>query len=134
VIVIGLFTNDFSTPLKPGEQWAGDESFAAAFIAAYEPFLSELHRRSPDAAVLVVWPRMPGQPELQSAAMSDAAERRITAAAHALGIRTILFPMLGDLGLEDSACDYHGSLADHRKRAAWLAAYLEARPELWQGN
>jgi hypothetical protein len=134
VIVVGLFTNDFSTPLKPGEKWASDERFAADFVDAYEPFLAELHRRSPDASVLVVWPRMPQQPALQAAAMSDAAERRITAAAHALGIRTILFPVLPDLGLEDSACDYHGSLADHRKRADWLAAYLDARPELWQDN
>ena len=134
VIVLGLFTNDFSTPLKPDERWTGDEQFAADFVAAYEPLLAELKRRSPDAAVLVVWPRMPGQPARQTAAMSDAAERRITAAAHALGIRTILFPVLGDLGLEDSACDHHGNLADHRKRAAWLVAWLEARPELWQGN
>lgn len=134
VIVLGLFTNDFSTPLGPGERWASDAAFAEAFVAAYEPLLAELHRRSPDAAVLVVWPRTPGQPERQTTAMSDAAERRIAAAARALGIRTILFPVLGDLGLEDSACDYHGSLADHRKRADWLAAYLEARPELWQGN
>ncbi|MNC95990.1 hypothetical protein D3C83_132450 [compost metagenome] len=66
--------------------------------------------------------------------MSDAAERRIAAAANALGIRTILFPVLGDLGLEDSACDYHGNLADHRKRADWLTAWLKARPELWQGE
>ena len=134
VIVLGLFTNDFSTPLGPGERWTSEAQFAEAFVAAYEPFLAELHRRSPGAAVIVVWPRMPGQPERQTAAMSDAAERRIAAAAHALGIRTILFPVLGDLGLEDSACDYHGNLADHRKRADWLAAYLEARPELWQGN
>ena len=66
--------------------------------------------------------------------MGDAAERSIAAAAHALGIRTILFPVLADLGLENSACDYHGSLADHRKLADWLAAYLEAQPELWQGD
>jgi lysophospholipase L1-like esterase len=133
VIVLGLFTNDFSTPLGPGERWTSDEAFAEAFVAAYEPFLAELHRRSPDAAILVVWPRMPGQPDRQTAAMSDAAERRIAAAARALGIRTILFPVLGDLGLEDSACDYHGNVEDHRKRADWLAAFLEARPELWQG-
>jgi lysophospholipase L1-like esterase len=134
VIVLGLFTNDFSTPLKPGEAWSSAEAFAEAFVAAYEPLLAELHRRSPDAAVLVVWPRMPGQPALQTAAMCDVAERRITAAAHALGVRTILFPVLGDLGLEDSACDYHGNLEDHRKRADWLGAYLEAHPELWQGE
>ncbi len=134
VIVLGLFTNDFSTPLGPGERWASDEAFAEAFVAAYAPFLGELHRRAPEAAVLIVWPRTPGQPERQTAAMSDAARQRIEAAARAIGIRTILFPELGDLGLEDSACDYHGNLEDHRKRAEWLAAYLEARPELWQGN
>ncbi len=134
VVVLGLFTNDFSTPLGPGERWTSDEAFAEAFVAAYEPFLAELHRRSPEAAVLVVWPRMPDQPALQTAAMSDAAERRITEAARALGIRTILFPVLGDLRLEDSACDYHGNLEDHRKRADWLIAYLEAHPELWRGK
>ena len=53
VIVLGLFTNDFSTPLGSGERWASDEAFAEAFIAAYTPFLADLHRRSPGAAVLV---------------------------------------------------------------------------------
>jgi lysophospholipase L1-like esterase len=134
IVVLGLFTNDFSTPLGPDEQWPSDEAFAEAFVAAYEPLLAELHRRAPEAAVLVVWPRTPGQPGRQTAAMSDAARQRIEAAARALGIRTILFPELGNLGLEDSACDYHGNLEDHRKRADWLTSYLEARPELWQGN
>jgi len=50
VIVLGLFTNDFSTPLKPGETWASDEQFAEAFASAYEPLLAELHRRSPGSS------------------------------------------------------------------------------------
>ncbi|HEY6814013.1 MAG TPA: GDSL-type esterase/lipase family protein [Croceibacterium sp.] len=134
VIVVGLFTNDFSTPLKSGEKWASDEQLVTAFAAAYAPFLAELHRRSPDAAVLVIRPDMSGQPESQSAAMVEAVQREITAAAHGVGLRTILFPVLTDLGFEKSACDYHGSLADHRKLADWMGAYLEAHPELWQGN
>jgi lysophospholipase L1-like esterase len=134
VVVVGLFSNDFSTPLKPGEQWATDADLVAAFTAAYAPFLAELHRRSPDAAVLVIRPDLADQPDSQSAAMVEAAQRSVTAAAQAAGIRTILFPVLTDLGFEKSACDYHGSLADHRKLAEWMGAYLEAHPELWQGN
>jgi hypothetical protein len=84
--------------------------------------------------VLVIWPDLSDQPEAQTAAMAEAAQRSIAQAAKAAGIRTILFPVLGDLGFDKAACDYHGSLADHRKQADWLAAYLEARPELWQGN
>jgi len=134
IIVVGLYTNDFSTPLKPGEQWATAEQLVAAFTAAYAPFLAELHRRSPDATVLVVWPDLAQQPESQTAAMADAAQRSIIAAARDIGIHTILFPVLTDLGFESSACDYHGSLGDHRKLAGWMTAYLEAHPELWQGN
>jgi hypothetical protein len=134
VIVVGLYTNDFSTPLKPGEQWATPDALVAAFVAAYAPLLAELHRRSPDATVLVIRPDLSGQPESQSAAMVEATQRTITAAAQAIGIRTILFPVLPDLGLDNGACDYHPSLADHRKLSDWLGAYLESRPELWQGN
>jgi len=134
VIVLGLYTNDFSTPLKPGERWATADDLVAAFTAAYAPFLAELHRRSPDAAVLVVRPDLSDQPDSQSAAMADAAQRSVIAAAQAAGVGAILFPVLPDLGLENSACDYHGSLDDHRKLAAWLGAWLEAHPELWQGN
>ncbi|HEU4651296.1 MAG TPA: GDSL-type esterase/lipase family protein, partial [Croceibacterium sp.] len=56
VIVVGLYTNDFSTPLGPGERWATPEQLVAAFTAAYRPLLAELHRRAPGAAVLVVSP------------------------------------------------------------------------------
>lgn len=133
VIVVGLYANDFSTPLKPGEKWATDAEFVAAFVGAYQPFLAELHRRAPDAAVLVVWPDFAGQPDARIAAEADAARRSIAGFAQALGVRTILFPVLTDLGLERSACDFHGSLEDHRKLAAWLGAYIEAQPELWQG-
>jgi lysophospholipase L1-like esterase len=134
VIVVGLYANDFSTPLKPGEKWATDAEFVAAFVAAYQPFLAELHRRAPDAAVLVVWPDFAGQPDARIAAEADAARHSIAEFAQALGVRTILFPVLTDLDLERSACDYHGSLADHRKLETWLTAYLESHPELWQGE
>ncbi len=134
IIVIGLYTNDFSTPLKPGEQWASADALVAGFTAAYAPLLAELHRRAPDAAVLVIRPDVPGQPDAQSAAMVEAAQRSIAAAAEAAGVRTILFPVLGDLGLANAACDHHPSLDDHRKLAAWMGAWLEAHPELWQGE
>ncbi len=134
VIVIGLFANDFSTPLKPGEKWADDKALIADYVASYGVFLAELHRRAPGAAILAIWPDLSNQPDLQTAAISDAAQARVAEAAHAAGIGTILFPVLGDLGLEQNACDYHGNLADHRKLTAWLTAYLENHPELWQGR
>lgn len=133
VIVVGLFTNDFSTPLNPGEPWANEDQLVAAFTAAYAPLFAELHGRAPDAAVLVISPALPDQPKAQTAAMSQAAHRSV-AAAEAAGIRTIAFPVLPDLGLDMAACDYHPSLADNRKLAEWLAAYLETHAELWQGN
>jgi lysophospholipase L1-like esterase len=134
IVIIGLYTNDFSTPLKPGERWTTADELVAAFTAAYAPLFAELHRRVPDPAVLVVSPHLAGQSESQTAAMADAAQRSVAAAARAAGIRTIEFPVLPDLGLENSACDYHGSLADHRKLADWMVAYLEAHRELWQGE
>lgn len=131
IIVVGLYGNDFSTDLNPGEKWTDESQLLADFAASYGRFLGELHRRSPDAAVLAIWHDLghdPGAPEW------EAARLEIAAAARAHGIRTILFPVLSEVGLERSACDYHRSLADHRQLATWLTGYIEARPELWQGE
>lgn len=134
VIVIGLYANDFSTPVKPGEKWTSRERLFTDFVATYETFLAQLHRRAPDAALLVIWPDFEREPDRQIAAMGEAAQRSLAAAAHAAGVRTILFPVLTDMGFENSACDYHSSAGDHRKLTEWMTSYLERHPDLWQGK
>jgi hypothetical protein len=54
IIVIALGTNDFSTPLNPGEKWRSRDELHADFEATYVRFLEAL--RSRDAqALIVVW-------------------------------------------------------------------------------
>ena len=63
VQVVGLFANDFSTPLKPGEKWSDVSQLRTDYVVSYGKFLAELHRRSPDAAVLAVWHDLEQDPE-----------------------------------------------------------------------
>ena len=52
-IVISLGTNDFSTPLNPGEKWTRREQLQADFEASYAQFVHELHQQQPQAYILL---------------------------------------------------------------------------------
>lgn len=134
IIVIALGDNDFSTPLLPGEKWATNAALMDDFTTSYKNFLANLHQINPDAALIMV--------QFDGTILTDTEKLRLTAleetllpdSARALGFRSVDFISMASLAPDRTACDYHASKADHQRRAAWLAAYLTARPKMWQGK
>ena len=115
IIVINLGTNDFSTPLQPGEPWADQAALRSAYRSAYAGFLRRLAARQPQAR-FVLMATEPFLAEVEQVA-STLAERT-----------TVL--RFGQL--ERSGCDWHPSLADHRRFAAQLEALIRSRPDYWE--
>jgi hypothetical protein len=55
LIVIGLGTNDFSTPVAPGEAWADEaDTLHADYRRAYAGFIRDLAQRQPQARFLLI--------------------------------------------------------------------------------
>ena len=108
LIVINLGTNDFSTPLRPGEPWRDRQQLETAYRAAYADFVRQLHARQPQARfILMGSDAFFPQVEQVAAALVPAIAKRVT---------TLRFDKL-DLG----ACDWHPSLADNRRLAELLS-------------
>jgi len=103
LIVIGLGTNDFSTPVGAGEPWRDSAALSAAFEWRYVEFARALHQRHPSARMLL----------LASDAGDGAAERAIRRVQPRLageGIAVGEVFTLGPLALD--ACNWHPSRAD----------------------
>ena len=103
LIVIGLGTNDFSTPVGAGEPWRDGAALSAAFEWRYVEFARALHHRHPCARMLL----------LASDAGDGAAERAIRRVQTRLageGIAVGEVFALGPLALD--ACNWHPSRAD----------------------
>lgn len=54
VIVVGLGTNDFSTPLAKDEPWKTREELRADFIDKYAGFVKSLHAKQPSAHFILM--------------------------------------------------------------------------------
>jgi len=54
LVVIGLGTNDFSTPVGPAEPWKDAADLSAAFERRYVAFVRTLHGRHPSARFLLL--------------------------------------------------------------------------------
>lgn len=122
VVVIGLGTNDFSTPLKPAEKWKTRDELHADFERSYVRFVQQLRATHPRAFFLL--------------AANDSAEgeiqaevRKVIAQLTADGEGRVAFIPFN--ALELTACDWHPSLADHQKMAALVTDFIERHPELW---
>lgn len=125
IIVVGLGTNDFSTPLNPGEKWKTRDDLHKDYQATYVAFVKSLRAQNPDAFFVLmatdqVNGEIQGQVKAVMAALQTDGESRIA-----------FIPMNG---LSFSGCDWHPSTEDDRKVADSLIAFLEARPEVWQGK
>lgn len=131
-IVVIKLNADFVTPLNPGEAWRTIPELGDAYVAAFGALIAEVARRSPGAAILIWWFDESGVPDIGQALLVGGWRLAITERARAARIASIDFLPIRDLGYEMSGCDSHYSLADHRKTADWLAAYLQVRPGLWQ--
>lgn len=112
-IVINLGTNDFSTPLRPGEAWRDAEMLRTAYRDRYVAFVTELAARDPQARFVLMG--------------SDVFFSDVEAVAKRLPpnfskrVRTVRFT-----GLALTGCHGHPSLADHRRLAALVGGAITA--------
>jgi lysophospholipase L1-like esterase len=122
VIVMALGTNDFSTPLNPGEPWKTRDELRADYEATYVAFLKSLRASNPQA-FFILWSTDLADGEIR------ADEQKVVDRMKASGEDRIAFIPLA--GFELSACHWHPSVADDRKVADALIRFIDARPELW---
>ncbi|MFF8673642.1 SGNH/GDSL hydrolase family protein [Streptomyces sp. NPDC015242] len=120
LVVIHLGTNDFSTPVNPGEPWT-DQSLAAAYRDAYSGFLRKLRtRHGPDAILLAV-----------GAGPFAGHVEQVVREHNTSGDTRVRFWRLDDTGLDLAGCHWHYSARDHRLLADRLTAHLAGLPIRW---
>ncbi|MFT4091454.1 MAG: GDSL-type esterase/lipase family protein [Asticcacaulis sp.] len=125
IIVIGLGTNDFSTPVKPDDKWADTEALHADYRRGYVAFVKDLRARNPNAHfILMSSDRFDGS-------LRDNV-RQVADTLRAEG-ETRLDTLFFD-GLDYGGCHYHPSLNDHMKINTLLTDYFSRHPDLWQGR
>lgn len=120
VVVIGLGTNDFSTPLNPGEAWSTREELRADFVKTYAAFITSLHAKWP-AAHLILMTSDKFDNEL-----ADAVKAAVEA-ARAEGVTdqvSIVFS-----GLDWQACHIHPSLKDDQMLTQLLSDRIAQLPK-----
>jgi lysophospholipase L1-like esterase len=123
LIVIGLGTNDFSTPVGAGEPWKDGAALSVAFESRYVDFVRSLRHRHPAARFIL----------LASDAGDGAAERairRVRSRLVAEGVPVGEVLALGKLSLD--ACNWHPSRADHEAIARRLSEAVEGLMPTWR--
>ncbi|HEX3985478.1 MAG TPA: GDSL-type esterase/lipase family protein [Acidobacteriaceae bacterium] len=123
VLVIALGTNDFSTPLNPGERWKTRAALHADFEATYLRFLQELRTRNPHAD-MIVWATEMANGEIEAEA------RKVVDRMKKRGDTHITFVPID--GLSFTACDSHPSLADEKTISGKIEGAIDSDPQLWQ--
>ena len=121
LIFVSLGTNDFSTPLNPGEKWSTRQQLQSDYESTFVRFLTGLHARNPRARFLL-WAATPS-PEL-----NGEIEKVVQDMRSAGGTQIEYVPVQG---LAMSACNWHPSAADDAKIAAALERDIDLHPELW---
>ncbi|MEU6916671.1 SGNH/GDSL hydrolase family protein [Streptomyces olindensis] len=120
LVVVYLGTNDFSTPVGPGEPWT-DESLAAAYRSAYGAFLEKLRTRYGPRTTLLAVGTGPFAGHVEQVV------RERTAA----GDRRVRHWPLDTTGLDHTGCHWHYSAHDHRLLADRLTAFITDLPIRW---
>lgn len=120
VIVIGLGTNDFSTPLNIGEKWATREDLRVDFVNSYAAFITSLQAKWPAAHIIL----------MASTKYDNEIADAVTAASEAArtegvtDLETITFA-----GLDWQACHAHPSLQDENVLSQLLVDRIAALPK-----
>jgi lysophospholipase L1-like esterase len=117
VLVIALGTNDFSTPLNPGEPWKTRAQLHADFEATYTQFLKQLRKRNPKAYI-IVWATEMANGEIEAEAKKVVEQRKNSGDTH------ITFLPIN--GLSFTACDGHPSLSDEKIISTKLVHLIDA--------
>jgi hypothetical protein len=103
VVVVGLGTNDFSTPLQENETWKTREALRADFVRGYSTFLAGLHAKWPQAHFILM-----ASQDFDSEILGGA--KATAEALKAAGMEDV--EVLPFDGLDYMACDGHPSLKD----------------------
>ncbi|KAF1688098.1 hypothetical protein B1992_01355 [Pseudoxanthomonas broegbernensis] len=119
VVVIALGTNDFSTPLRPGEKWETRQALHADYQRTYAGFVRALRARYPRAH-FVLWATDLADGEI----IAQAAEA--TALLHRSGETRVSFLPVRGLAME--GCHWHPSVADDRRIADLLIRHIDDLP------
>lgn len=122
VVVINLGTNDFSTPLREGEQWPTREALREDFSASYVRFVMALHERYKGAYFILLTPPSEGG---EIAWATDEAARRLTERGE-IRLALLRLPVM-----ELTACDGHPSERDQIGMAEVVSQFLQDRPGIW---
>jgi len=122
IIVIGLGTNDFSTPLNATDKWKTREDLRADYRATYVAFVRQLRARNPQAQfILMASDQADGEIRAQ---VSEVAQTLTSDGETRLS--TLFFS-----GLDYGGCHSHPSLADDRKLMGLLTDWIDAHPGVW---
>lgn len=130
VFVVLLFV-DFVTDVKPGEPWHDQRALVADYTNAYEKLIVRLQQRSPSASIVLPWLDFTAYHDEAAQELSSTVQSAIRAKTAAIGMPDVQFPVLSTSGMENTACDYHWSVDDHRRMAEWMIAWLSAHPDAW---
>jgi lysophospholipase L1-like esterase len=122
LFVIALGTNDFTTPLHPGEPWKTRAALHADYETRYVDFVKRLHAGDPNAHILL-WATDMADGEI-AAEVAKVATR-----LKAEGERNVGYVPV--TGLAFSACNAHPSTADDGRIATALSGYIDAHPDMW---
>ena len=124
IVVIALGGNDFSTPVHAGDKWATLEDLRADFIASYVAFVKQVRANHPKAQFILL---DYGEDEVGK----DVAEviKRLNADGE-----TRVMPFSTGGGFEQTGCDWHLSTNDDKRISASLITFIDAHPDLWNGQ
>jgi lysophospholipase L1-like esterase len=107
-VVINLGSNDFSTPLHAGEAWKDAAALHAHYRASYARFVRMLLAKYPKARLLLM--------------RYEAFDADVEAVVAAVADPRVATAKFGPF--ENTGCDWHPSLKDHRDLAEALATRL----------
>ena len=124
LVVVGLGTNDFSTALKPGEQWPTPQSLVAAYKSAYHGFLDKLRSRYGSGTTIVV-----SVPEA-TGTFADAV-RQVAQERNNRGDSRVRYWNYADPALDRLGCDWHFSQRDHGLISGLLNNYVSKLGLAW---
>ncbi len=125
IIVIGLGTNDFSTPLNANEQWKTRQQLQDDFVAHYVGFVSSLRKQHAHANFILM------ASDYNDAEIARLIERVATSLQTNVDkkIDVIIFK-----NLEYSGCHWHPSVTDDQKLSALLIDHISSKPSLWNSK
>lgn len=107
IVVIGLGTNDFSTPLHPGEAWTDEAVLRKDYRETYVAFVQGLKASRPGARVFLI--------------AGDTFADDVAEVAERTGAKAVRIT-----GLDSGACHHHPSAADQKMMADRLEAAISA--------